>query len=50
MQEEIAEMRDRFEGKISESTQVQNLKKMLQTKNDQVKDLKTRLSKYEKAD
>ena len=34
--------------KLSESTQVQNLKKMLQTKNDQVKDLKARLSKYEK--
>lgn len=47
-QGEIADLRDTMEGKISETTQVQNLKKMLQTKNDQVKDLKTRLSKYEK--
>ncbi len=40
-------LRETVEGKLSESTQVQNLKKMLQTKNDQLKDLKTRLSKYE---
>ena len=40
-------LRETVEGKLSESTQVQNLKKMLQTKNDQLKDLKLRLSKFE---
>ena len=44
---EVQLLRETVEGKLSESTQVQNLKKMLQTKNDQLKDLKTRLSKYE---
>lgn len=40
-------LRETVEGKLSESTQVQNLKKMLQTKNEQLKDLKARLSKFE---
>lgn len=37
-----------MDAKLSESAQVQNLKKMLQTKSEQVKSYKERLAKYEK--
>ena len=50
LNDQMAMMQEEFEGKLSETTQVQNLKKMLQSKNDQVKDLKARLEKYEKTE
>ena len=44
----MIEAKEALDSKLSENIQVQNMKKMLQTKNDQVKDLKARLAKYEK--
>jgi hypothetical protein len=43
----IKELESELEDKVSSSKQVQNLKSMLQKKNDEVKALKLRLSKYE---
>jgi len=47
-EQQLATIENEKNAKISESSQVQNLKKMLQTKSEQVKQLKNRLSKYEK--
>ena len=44
----IVKLQNERDSKISDSNQVQNLKKMLMQKSDMVKQLKNRLSKYEK--
>lgn len=50
LENRISELEAILEDKITNTPQVQNLKKMLQAKNDAVKEYKARLSKYEKLD
>lgn len=43
-------MKDELKKKVNQLTQVTNMKKMITEKNDQMKKLRERLSKYEKDD
>ena len=47
LHERIQELEQMLDSKISESAQMQNMKKMLMSKNEKLKEYKTRLSKYE---
>lgn len=47
LEERISSLEEQLEAKVQGSKQVQNLKKMLQSKNDKLKSLKERLLKYE---
>ena len=45
---EVSGMKDELKKKVNQLTQVTNMKKMITEKNDQMKKLRERLSKYEK--
>lgn len=47
---EVSGMKDELKKKVNQLTQVTNMKKMITEKNDQMKKLRERLSKYEKDD
>lgn len=47
LQHELETLHEEFEKKFSETTQFKNLKKMLEGKNTQIKELRTRVKKYE---
>ena len=47
---EVTGMKDELKKKVNQLTQVTNMKKMITEKNDQMKKLRERLSKYEKDD
>ena len=44
---ELEKVKNEMEKKLQDTSQFQNLKKMLGTKNEQLRDLRTRISKYE---
>jgi len=47
---EVSAMKEELKKKVNQLTQVTNMKKMITEKNDQMKKLRERLSKYEKDD
>mmetsp|Transcript_207 Transcript_207/g.182 ORF Transcript_207/g.182 Transcript_207/m.182 type:complete len:134 (+) Transcript_207:427-828(+) len=49
-QKQLEELKDDMNKKLNESVQFNNMKKMMQQKNDQIKTLRTKLSKYETVD
>jgi leucine zipper transcription factor-like protein 1 len=48
LRSEVQAMKDELKKKVNQLTQVTNMKKMITEKNDQMKKLRERLSKYEK--
>ena len=50
LKKEVVSLQSDMKKKVNELTQVANMKKMIQQKNTQVKELRDRLSKYEKDD
>eukprot|EP01017_Pseudomicrothorax_dubius_P029259 TRINITY_DN353_c0_g2_i1.p1 TRINITY_DN353_c0_g2~~TRINITY_DN353_c0_g2_i1.p1 ORF type:complete len:247 (+),score=85.00 TRINITY_DN353_c0_g2_i1:162-902(+) len=50
LQKEIEDLKSELSKKLSESVQFNNLKKLMQAKNEQLKDLRQRLAKYETVD
>eukprot|EP01022_Parablepharisma_sp_SALTPOND_P026631 TRINITY_DN64514_c2_g1_i1.p3 TRINITY_DN64514_c2_g1~~TRINITY_DN64514_c2_g1_i1.p3 ORF type:complete len:300 (-),score=69.84 TRINITY_DN64514_c2_g1_i1:71-970(-) len=49
-EKEVVKLKKEVEERISQSTQVASMKKIIQQKNDQINDLKNRLKKHEKVD
>lgn len=50
LKQELFNVKDELKKKVSQLTQVTNMKKMIQDKNEKIKDLRTRLGKYENVD